>query len=150
MCVFRKLRNLPEPWWEDQVAQSFNTDGTENTDNTENTESVRSGLLAVFPHQEPRPVLGFGLDPLTDKVTEPKDPFVSQHVVREQPLLPATDKAGRVENAEVLGHVCLGKPRLLHQLGHASLPCSQRIQQAEAGRVGEDLEAVGDQFEHLR
>lgn len=103
----------------------------------------------LLPDQDPRPALGFRLDPLTDQVAQLEHPLVAQDIKGEQAFLSPTDESGRVQDAEVLRDVRLRKPRLLNEVGHAPLPRAESVEQAQTSRVGQNLEAMGHELEKL-
>ena len=90
------------------------------------------------------------LEAPADVFAEREDTLVGDRVVGEVADLPPTDDAGVTEDAQVPRDVLLRRPDDLGELLHAGLAAhADAVEQLDARRVGERLEALGNQLDEV-
>ena len=100
--------------------------------------------------EEAPPRSGLGLYAAAHQVAKLQHLAVRETVIDVQSIALTGDEAELVQAGQVPGSIRLGEPGVINQFSNRTLAISQRVQQAHARRVGERLEALGDQLQQLR
>jgi hypothetical protein len=82
-----------------------------------------------------------------DLLAEAVHDLVGDPVIDERALFASPDNAGVEKHPEVLGHVLLTGAGGSDQLLDASLPVHQLLEQADAERLAEGAETLGDELD---
>src|SRR5262249_41910901 len=111
-----------------------------NVDSACSSQTVHTATSA--PPPRPRGV-GSLLDVLETLREEPDDVLIVERVVHEPPCPPRTDETHAAQQPQLMGDGRLADANVRGQVVDAELRARQRIENADARRVAEDLEGLG-------
>lgn len=107
-----------------------------------------SESTAGRPHS--RGAFGYrGSEFVTHEVAQLENYRIADRVEDVQTFFPATDHFSPGKDAKVLGDVGLGRISRFDNLSHRELAGLDRMEDAQAHRLGEHFEAAGDEFQQL-